>query len=365
MSRDALLDTLYAAPLDASVWPRALAQLCDLFEAQGANIEIHDASRGPTFLQTHNLHGVHEYLAHYRSVCPRFGLHDYGTVGQITHDAMLGSESDLDRFEFYADFLERYDLRYFASALIEKTPRTMGFAAIQRSKSSGILTRTELRRFAGLLPHIQRAVRLSQELQRRDDQVRDFREIISRSSTGVLLLDALGRVVFANLLARELIESSPVLTTEQGTLRARRSHDNDRLVAYLRAARTDPPDDRPLHLGRTPSEAITLTATPLARRETQEEFIQPIEEANLMVTLRSLSAHGSVRPGDLVGFCRITPAEATVAAAFANGVALREFADQRGLSIHTVRMHLQRVKEKLRCRTQAELVAALLHISDE
>ncbi|TPK07044.1 hypothetical protein FJ872_24085 [Mesorhizobium sp. B2-5-9] len=53
---------------------------------------------------------------------------------------------------------------------------------------------------------------------------------------------------------------------------------------------------------------------------------------------------------------RLTPAEAAVATAVARGEGLQAVADEVGISLTTVRTHLQHVFEKTETRRQAELV---------
>lgn len=57
---------------------------------------------------------------------------------------------------------------------------------------------------------------------------------------------------------------------------------------------------------------------------------------------------------------RLTAAEASLAVAVAAGVSLREYAERRGVSIHTVRFQMKQVLAKTDCRSQADLVRLLV-----
>lgn len=57
---------------------------------------------------------------------------------------------------------------------------------------------------------------------------------------------------------------------------------------------------------------------------------------------------------------RLTPAEAALAVAVAEGTALRTYAEQRILSIHTVRYQMKQILAKTDCRTQADLVRLII-----
>ena len=52
----------------------------------------------------------------------------------------------------------------------------------------------------------------------------------------------------------------------------------------------------------------------------------------------------------------LTPAETALALAVAGGAALREYADERGVTVGTVRFQMKQVLAKTECRRQTDLV---------
>ncbi|HYN39596.1 MAG TPA: hypothetical protein VES39_10120, partial [Rhodospirillales bacterium] len=52
----------------------------------------------------------------------------------------------------------------------------------------------------------------------------------------------------------------------------------------------------------------------------------------------------------------LTPAETALALAVASGAALRDYADERGVTVGTVRFQMKQVLAKTECRRQADLV---------
>ena len=59
---------------------------------------------------------------------------------------------------------------------------------------------------------------------------------------------------------------------------------------------------------------------------------------------------------------RLTAAEATLAAALADGHALRDIAEARRLSLNTLRVQLQAIFAKTGCHRQSELVRLVLRL---
>ena len=52
----------------------------------------------------------------------------------------------------------------------------------------------------------------------------------------------------------------------------------------------------------------------------------------------------------------LTPAETTLALAVAGGAALRDYAEERGVTVGTVRFQMKQVLAKTDCRRQTDLV---------
>jgi DNA-binding CsgD family transcriptional regulator len=52
----------------------------------------------------------------------------------------------------------------------------------------------------------------------------------------------------------------------------------------------------------------------------------------------------------------LTPAETALALAVAGGAALRDYADERGVTVGTVRFQMKQVLAKTECRRQTDLV---------
>ncbi|MBM0273952.1 helix-turn-helix transcriptional regulator [Streptococcus suis] len=98
---------------------------------------------------------------------------------------------------------------------------------------------------------------------------------------------------------------------------------------------------------------------PLAHRTTQTMFDQIFED--LPIAMLVLRNQPTPQPSvaALPGY-GLTPAESELAVAIAQGISLRDHADSRDVSIHTVRAQLKSVFAKTETRRQSQLAALIL-----
>lgn len=177
----------------------------------------------------------------------------------------------------------------------------------------------------------------------------------------IVLTDAGGRVLCANHYAEHLLQTARWLLVKDGCLRGAHG-DNDRM---LKAALTATLAARG-RTGTTASAALRLTSaqdgTPLFLRVTPYHLSGPVGAAMPFAALRFM-------PGDqeypldaecLKIWYGLSQAEARLAAAFAMGTSLADYAADQGLSINTVRTHFAHVKVKLEAADQADVVRKLL-----
>ena len=110
-----VLDFVYAAALDEARWPDALRALNQAFDGSGVTLEVHAGKGSLVFFEHVELpaHGIEQYGAHYHSVCPRLPFLQALRADEAACDALHISEAEMDRSEFYADFLAPDGLRYY------------------------------------------------------------------------------------------------------------------------------------------------------------------------------------------------------------------------------------------------------------
>jgi hypothetical protein len=234
----ALVDRVYAAALDERAWPEVLRQLASLLGGTGATLELHDLRSGQLeFFESADIDpsGTAAYVAHYAAVCPRvveLPRHPAGTV-MVDRDHI--TEAQMDRDEFYADFLARYDLRYYVSGTLANDGTRAGVIAVQRTRRSGHASATEVALMQRVLPHVRRALDVALRIRGLEQDAAGLAGALDRLRHGVVLVDRQGRVRFANREAVTLLDDG-ALAIRAGMLVALDAGDRPRLAKLLAAA---------------------------------------------------------------------------------------------------------------------------------
>lgn len=380
----ALVDGLHTAALDGSpgAWTGALERVADAFGARAVYLQPYG---GGTTGGSGALMSVRVDPAWARSYVGYYGALDpvlpVAIPGIAPGGAMAGRRamdpSALWRTEYGHDWCRPQGMEETALGLLtrgESDPGGgWGLLVLSRGAGAGPFGSGELRRVSALLPHLRRAVavklRLGAAMAERDA----LTAALDLDPRGAVLVDAEGRVLFANRAAETVLTDpgAALARSADGTLRGaawagpRLDEALRRLLAAaagragsdgLRPGGALPLPARPVADGagaekRVP-RAAALKAIPLDRRA------QGRGPATALVLIEG--EPGADRPVALASRYGLTPAEARVAELVArDGLAVKALARALGVSPTTARTHLQRLFEKTGTHRQAELVARL------
>ena len=359
------IDRVYAATVDPGQWNAALSELTALFGGQVTTLELHDvASRQVVFFDSLGVesHTLEAYQLHYAEVSPRVRhLHDTD-VGSVHCDYEFFTERDIERSEFYQDFLAPLDLKYFISTTLVEEGNRHGAFSVHRASRLGHMDEDEIVTMRALVPHLTRALAITTRLHEQEAGLGCLREALSRISTGVALIDARRRVVYINDAARAALGPQAPLIVRDGLLSARRRLDRTRLSAFVEAAIRGTLAPSTMVVGGEAQNAISVSICRLPSLQTMDTLLtRPPPEAWLaMLVFEPIqSARAALRPLQDLG---LGLAEARLAVALADGESLAQYAARHGVSINTVRTHLARIRGKLDCRTQADVVRRVLQL---
>jgi DNA-binding CsgD family transcriptional regulator/PAS domain-containing protein len=363
---DALLrtvETIYAAGLDATRWPQALAVATELIGGNGATFETFDkASSRPVEWHDWGIPDASEiaYLADYAPLSPRPALGFRLGGGAILYDYLVLDEAALARDPFYQDFLARYGFGYFIAVNVLQSREFVSPFAIQRSPKQGHVGRREIDLMRRLAPHLQQAHDMARRLKRSRSAADDLERAFDWLGDGVMLVTVDGNVTYANVAMQEIFRRADGFRLFKGRLEIADTTARARYAAALGSVarlRSGEPDaiggdftaQRP---SRAPPYLISMR--PLASSATEDQrpataivFVQdPLrQKASAAPTLR-----------DVFG---LTQAEAALAVALQGGDSVGEYASAKGLSRNTVYTHLRRLKEKTGVKRQLDLIRKL------
>jgi DNA-binding CsgD family transcriptional regulator len=354
-SLDGLIDRIYDAAIYPDAWGEVVAEVGTTVGATSAT-SLWFGEGGTELLQAHvwniNPEALTSYQQHYLAFCPRYRASQGLGVGTVYDDLAERAAPTRTAREYY-DFMDRYELGLARIVLAEKRQDlTIGMNFYNRAQDG--LSAEGQRILSELAPHFRRACNLAQGLGDVADRAA-LAEAWFASRTASLTLDASGNVVRINAAAEALLALADGLRVVQRRLVAATATDQARLREELGfalglAPATGPRSSGSFVLLSRPSgqPPFALSAVPVPRPATRERAIVTIAPTVPRIT-----------PDVLRQAFGLTPSEASIAAALAEGKSPEQIARGRLVSVQTIRSQIKAIHARLDVRSQAELVSRI------
>nr|WP_247713628.1 helix-turn-helix transcriptional regulator [Qipengyuania sphaerica] len=266
-------------------------------------------------------------------------------------------------FQPVEEFCESFIYREFFVANGDDTARCLGFGdrrpdeglvvvGLHRPRTAQEFSDGELARFDAIRPHITRLAVLRKRLKAAQSESEGARLIAGALRDAVFVLDDAGRINFANPAAEDLVRQRSILAiVDQRPIMLDRAAQL-RFERALRAVRSK---------GSRMSHSIGLENR---AGETWRLHVVPRTmggETRVMLYFeRNVLPDGAA--DRLISLYGLTETEAAIALMAASGERARDIGERRGISVPTVRTHLQHVFEKTdthKVSELAKLVASL------
>ncbi len=324
-----LVGQIYDAAGSPDKWATCLASICDVLHGTAAHVLHHD-----------------------------FRSHDGGiSVTTLQDPAVIQA--------YYADFGRRSGLTRTLNGFLEASASTVSAALIVNRPDAGSeFGPEEARLIEILVPHLRRALVLHRRLTSIDAQRAAAADVIDRLTFGVILVDSNLRPVLVNQAAECLLAQRDGLACTAGGL----GTGSDALTRSLRqmmvsaAAVTEGASFDvaagtlriPRPSGRRPLQVVV---TPLA---SQNEYAGHSARAVVAVFIADPEHAITQSEGVLRRLYHLTPMEARVAIAVAEGHKVEQIAALLQLTRNTVRWYVKQALAKTGVSTQAQLVVAIL-----
>ncbi|OYX45610.1 MAG: hypothetical protein B7Z02_00010 [Rhodobacterales bacterium 32-67-9] len=361
----ALVSEIHAAGLDPGRWQSVLATLSRA--AGGICTHMFGYDRK---VSTSNLSYDHGYapeftesfFAYYRTMnawAPGFAAHP---VGVTVASGKMISDDALKRTEFYADWVRPQEniIGGGGAILMKDHDRLYMIGGNIRAVDRERLEHRWLDLVSLCVPHIQQALAANRMLAglRLDRHL--LRQGCDTDGAAVFVVTKSRRVALTNPPAERLIASGEIaqvdaigrlqLTDSRGDLALERLLCDAHGTASLLLADPEPGGAhyvcRAMPIGE---DALQMLPPP------HNWFADPPMTA-IIVRRRNQEADPALRIARKLG---ITPSEAAVSLYLVDGLALRDIAEARGVSLHTVRNQIKSAMMKLTLRRQSDLILAV------
>ncbi|NJC32723.1 DNA-binding CsgD family transcriptional regulator/PAS domain-containing protein [Sphingomonas jejuensis] len=350
---------IHAAAVDPAAWVEALRAMEDLTGSAGATLNLVPTGRHPGMVLAGRITAEQcaEYARDYMAICPRTAWLKHNAPVDYLVDAMVMTEAEMDRDPVYA-WLAPQDLRYFIGSMLPAIPGYSPNISLQRSRRQGHVQGDELRMFLLLRHHVGQALSCSRTIGMLDAGARASRHLIDGLRQAVLLLDGLGRLLFANRAAERMLSAQTPFVTTGGALLPTRTADRPRFAQLLKDA-LSPTGHAGGWMRTAGAEGVmALFVAPLPGRHAED---LPGETAAMVVVHdpRMVASPSTTMLRELFG---LTPTEARLAVLLTVGHDIAGAALTLGQAPATARIHLKSVFRKLGVSRQAEMTALLAGI---
>ncbi len=363
----AAIEAIYAAAADPSRWPLTLEFIANCFDDVGA-ILIYGRDDGSFgVIESPSLKHVSADYAQgwsdrdLRAIRAR--ERGYFFKRDVITDRDLMTDEDMETHPFYADFLRRHGLRYFAAATVSPDPHIEVALSVQRAMGRPEYSDDELEFLERLAPHIETSLRLSIHLMDARAMNSGMGTAMARIGIGVFALDAMGRVVASNAASQALlgdglnvVNDRLVLTnpaaSEEAVNAIRNALDGNRILVAQ--------ETRPILVHRqSANRPLALYVLPIPAQNSGSGFLA---RARAIVLLMNPTADGIPDPSLIRDVLGVTLGEARIAALVGSGLSPKDAAERLGIAEETARSVLKRVFSKVGVSRQSELAAMMARL---
>ena len=368
MDRDATISAIYAAAAGRGDWQSALLTISEALGLWCFQILAVDKTRRAlVFAEDCGQVGPKvalDYFRYYHAVNPRVPPSMTMRCGEWFHDHLHFDDHFVARSEFYQEYLIPSGGRYLSGTKLIDTESLVVLFGAMRGVGGDPLGTEELRLLESLRVHFIEASRIFIDARSASIELAAARSIIEPIPNPVFVLDDRLEVRHQNSSARDFLARSDCLQDDNGRLTCKSVRDANALrIAFNRidevGAEKPPWDRAAFKLHRKTGEEVYGCLTRLNADVGIDVFGASYA---LMMLYDPSSASGLIDDLMLSEMFGLTPAEVQVAVAVAMGTSPECIAERKGVSISTVRSHLQRIFDKTGVCRQLELTKLILSL---
>src|SRR5271155_4454183 len=358
-----LLAAIYEGPLEAVPWKSALDLLRRHLRASYGTLMLQPPSAEREALMVNSAGDLPitreaEYNKHYYALDP---FVDLPPDRVVTVNELIG-DANWRESEFYKNFLKPLDILHALGADIRTDDGLECRLRVARPHREPPFSSDDKALCAAVLPHLKRAVRLHSQLELMDSERRLYAGTVDRMLVGTVTLDETGAVLSSNPVADEMLHEGDGLRIVNGALRADAAAENRELQRLVKQALSG-------ETGGTPAvvDAISITRKSsrgklgvLVRSLPRTGWSKGKRRPSVALFIRDAERKSEASREMVRRLFDLTPAEASLALALANGLSLDEAADTLNIRKNTARAHLRSIFSKIGVTRQTTLVRVLL-----
>lgn len=361
-----LIGSIYDCALDPDLWDKTLASVVEALKARTTVLHLNDL-RHRRFLISKQFgippywqENLHKYASELDSVVS--SVISSQAPGKPCVMSRHFAQAQLEASPYYNECLKPEGIVDLMQFVLLSTPTRASGWAVSRHECYGTFTDGEIQLAELLLPHIRRAVTISNVLDVRTIRGARMEQALDALRCGVVMTDERGTILHANHLADHMLQNGSPVHSSQGTLRARVPAAHKELRAAIRLA---------AHNGEeigSAGTAIVLTETgqppifahvlPMARCDIGTR-LKPDAIAAVFIAAEPEEDDAAQMIAAAFG---LTPAETRVLASLLAGRTLGQTAEALGVAQTTAKTHLEGIFTKTGVSRQADLMRLVARV---
>lgn len=342
---------IYEAALDPASWNLFLERFSLAVNGSSTGLLVHDFNHSSANVA--GTYGVDPYWQ-------RLYAEHYGGTntwlknapqmlapGLVMQSQQAVADADLEKTEFYNDYLHPQNLFYSFGGTFGKEGAVVSYLTALRSRQAGAFGEAEMAVVRYLMPHLDCALRVHSRVSHLEERLAASSSALDHFPWAVVLIDSHGRPVLLNRAAQRIFEQNDGLSCTSAGVEASAPDVTEALRETGTLAVPRPSCRRPYEVLIVPLPVHT-----------------PFAQAPSAVAAMFISDPEDDRPADsaiLRKLYGLTGAEARMAAALLEGKTTEAAAEEFEISINTARSQLRSILSKTQTNRQTDLVRLLMN----
>jgi DNA-binding CsgD family transcriptional regulator/PAS domain-containing protein len=365
----ALIGDVYDAALDAARWPAALDRAARFIGGRAAALYSKDAARkSGEFYYDNNCTDPHSrrlYREQYVQLDPTTIGHVFAEVARPMATEDLIPHSEYVETRFYQEWAQPQGLAYGISAVLDKTSSSAALFGVFREERNWAIDHETRQRMRRIVPHIRRATLIGRTIDLTRSESALLADTLDGVSAAVFIVDATGRVLFANESGRGKLAKADAVRVRDGRLAA---IDPGAAALFHETFATAALGDTAMGAKGVAISLIAATGArhvahvlPLTGGERRHAVAS--HSAVCAVFIREAALDSPSQARILASTFQLTPTELRVLLAIVDVGGVPEVAEALGVAESTVKTHLGRLYCKTGAGRQADLVKLVASFS--
>jgi DNA-binding CsgD family transcriptional regulator/PAS domain-containing protein len=360
----ALVEMIYAATGDSSLWPSVLERLTESVRSRSASITIEDRRQPVQSIEWS--FGVENRVAddYARYYAQKNIYLEAGLPAMQTGALLVGGDFVPDalalKSEFYNDFMRPMGVFHHAVGCLYRDGAVAALLHLPRPIGAPTYSTAELDFCRRIIPHMQRAVAIHRQIVNADIRLSASDAAMDCLPIGIVITSGDGSPVYANHSAREVLEAQDGLRLTPNGFIVDNARDGAELRKQLRSAANAAALERGPVVVQITRRSARAPYAVLVSRARHRRLTLGSGDCRLVVFIHDPAKHPVAWDTLLQQLYNLTPAETRVVSLLVRGHRLDQVCDQLAVTANTARTHLKRAFAKTGARSQSDLIRILL-----